>query len=335
MLIATALAAVFCLLSLTQQRSLISPATAAQQNSKKLRDPAAWGGDHVGKTLPEYMTGSECLFCHREKVGPAWQTNRHRLTVRLPEDEPAAMAALEQDEQTKQFAADVDFVMGGRNRVRYLRRSKAYGKADLLSVACAVEGAEHALEGAATGRWDTTKFADSCAGCHATAVDSELRAFAAVGHDCYSCHGDVDVDHSEDPKLVHLAKARKDSAAVVISICAQCHIRTGKSKSTGLPYPNQFVAGDNLFRDFQADFSDEHLQRLNPGDRHVLENVRDVILQGQTRVTCLSCHDVHGQSNQKHRRVSRSRHLCVTCHFPTGPKSKLKEYEVKSELCEY
>jgi hypothetical protein len=30
------------------------------------------------------------------------------------------------------------------------------------------------------------------------------------------------------------------------------------------------VAGDNLFRDFQVDFSDEQLARLNPADLHHL-----------------------------------------------------------------
>ena len=33
-------------------------------------DPAAWGSDHVGKPVPEYVTGDECLFCHRDDVGP-------------------------------------------------------------------------------------------------------------------------------------------------------------------------------------------------------------------------------------------------------------------------
>ena len=58
-------------------------------------------------------------------------------------------------------------------------------------------------------------------------------------------------------------------------------------------------------------------------------------MHGRTRVTCLSCHEIHAESSRKHQRVSRSRHLCVTCHYPTGPKSKLKEYEVHSDLCEY
>ena len=51
------------------------------------RDPAAWGDDHVGKPLPEYITGDECLFCHR-KIGSTWPTNRHQLTIRpvTPDD---------------------------------------------------------------------------------------------------------------------------------------------------------------------------------------------------------------------------------------------------------
>ena len=32
-------------------------------------NPAAWGSDHVGRPLPEYVTGEECLFCHRKDVG--------------------------------------------------------------------------------------------------------------------------------------------------------------------------------------------------------------------------------------------------------------------------
>lgn len=316
---------------------------AAQPSAEEPRDPAAWGDDHVGKSLPDYMTGEECLFCHRDKIGPTWQENRHYLSFGLHDSTPEAMAALQANQTTKPLAADVQYVMGGEVATRFLKRSEAYGKLDLLSAACITKQVpgdkdkqqQCTLAGADDAHWNPTKFADSCVGCHATAVDAESRAYASVGFDCYVCHGDVDPEHADDTSLVHLSKERDDSAAVVVSICGQCHIRTGTSRSTELPYPNQFVAGDNLFRDFAVDFSDEALAKLNPGDRHVLENVRDVVIQGQTRVTCLSCHNIHEQSSRKHQRISRSRHLCVTCHYPTGPKSKLKAYEVHSETCEY
>src|SRR6266446_1000602 len=42
-----------------------SPSQPAQSAS----DPVAWGSNHVGKPIPEYVHGDECLFCHRNNIG--------------------------------------------------------------------------------------------------------------------------------------------------------------------------------------------------------------------------------------------------------------------------
>src|SRR5205085_5362444 len=123
------------------------------------------------------------------------------------------------------------------------------------------------------------------------------------------------------------------SAAVVTSICAQCHLRTGESKSSGLPYPNNFVAGDNLFRDFRVHLSAAVVEWLNPGDRHVQENVRDVVLLGRETVTCLSCHNVHQHSAQKHHRVADGA-ICLNCHSTRSKKIRVP-YEVHSKTFGY
>jgi predicted CXXCH cytochrome family protein len=277
-------------------------------------DPAAWGSDHVGKPLPEFATGDECLFCHRNDVGPSWSANRHARTVR--EVEPKALEAAKLGDR----AAEVTLMMGRPGRYRFLRPSAEFGKLDLL--------AGHPPQ------WDGKTFAERCAGCHATAVDGTRRTFASRSLDCCVCHGDVPGEHAKDTTQVYLAKKRQGPARVVISICGQCHIRTGQARSNGMPYPNQFVAGDNLFRDFQADFSDAALARLNPGDRHVLENIRDVALRGREDVTCLSCHDVHKPSGKKHHRLART-DLCASCHEPGDSLKVRKSYEVHSPLCGY
>jgi len=274
--------------------------------------PPDWGGDHVGKPLPEFATGDECLFCHRNNIGQEWSKNWHNRTIHDVEADTPGLADL-----PKERAKEATLVLGGRRHHRFLKPNGAYGKLDLLA-----------------GSWDKTKFADRCAGCHATAVDSKKRAFASPSLDCFVCHGDVPGEHAKDTSLVYLSRKRKDPARVVTSICAQCHVRTGKSKSTGLPYPNQFVAGDNLFRDFQVDLSPEALSRLNPADRHVLENVRDVVVLGKEAMTCLTCHDVHKQSTKKHHLVATG-NSCLTCHNATGSKKVLKPYEVHSTTCEY
>ena len=272
-------------------------------------DPAAWGSGHVGKPVPEYVHGDECLFCHRNDIGNAWQKNAHGVTVREREDAPELIAKLHPP-------AEVQFFLGSRHHVRFLQKS-GYGKFAILSP---------------QGEWEKDKFADRCAGCHSTGVDPQSRAWSAFGLDCYTCHGVVDLQHTADTALMWLSKKRRDDTRAVTSICAQCHLRDGKSRSTGLPYPNNFVAGDNLFKDYAVDFSRADDAALNPGDRHVLRNVRDVVVNGSD-VTCLSCHRVHENSSARHRRVLTGP-ICLDCHNPPGPKKAVKTYTVQSALCE-
>lgn len=306
----------------------------ASSDDPKRLDPAAWGSDHVGQPLPEYVTGDECLFCHRG-LPESWLTNRHRLTMREAEPDSAAIRALH-NSPLRAFADKTKLLLGRRHRVRFLKPTGEYGKVALLSTAWLPprSGEAPRLDPTDNPRWDTTKFADSCAGCHATGVDPKTQAYSSPALDCFVCHGEGTLDHSKDTSLMLLSRARKDPPRVVISICGSCHIRTGKSRSTGRPYANNFVAGDNLFRDLQLDLSDEAMSRLNPADRHVLENVRDVLLLGKDNATCLTCHDVHRGSSKKHREVVEQP-LCLTCHNATGPKSVRKPYEIHSAVCEY
>jgi len=297
-------------------------------------DPAAWGSDHVGQPVPNYVTGDECLFCHRKEIGQTWQQNRHQLTVRPASTEPSAVTALrsilnEQD-------ALPQFVMGHRRSLRFLRRTPAYGTFALHSATWrpAADATQGDLTNPENQHWQEEKFAGRCAGCHTTGVDGKTGRFSAIAIDCYACHGDVTIEHSEDTRLVHLSAARDDSARVVVSICGQCHIRSGKSRSTDRPYANNFVAGDNLFRDLAVDWSKDAIDKLNPIDRHVMHNVRDVAVRGETDMTCLSCHQVHEATSIKH--VELEDHgLCAACHNPGEAKSTVGPFDVHGEVCEY
>ena len=310
------------------------PGSATQP--PKMLDPAAWGSDHVGQPVPEYMTGDECLFCHREDVGQTWALNRHHRTIRQADPDSPALVALYKFPGSSAQAEHVQLVLGHNKRQRFLKPTDAYGQLALLSTGwLPTVGAEPGkLIRTENAHWDMQTFGKSCAGCHATGVDSQTHSFMAPSLDCYVCHGDVTIEHTKNPSLMLLARERHDPARVVISICAQCHVRTGRSRSTGLPYPNNFVPGDNLFRDFQVDFSVESLATANPADRHVLENVRDVVLFGRDETTCLSCHDVHRQSGRKHHRAEGTE-ICLNCHNATAPKAVRKTYEVHSGTCGY
>ncbi|MBX9788378.1 MAG: hypothetical protein K2Y37_05640 [Pirellulales bacterium] len=324
-------------------------ATGATGAADRARvDPAAWGDDHVGQEVPEYVDIGECLFCHRKDVGGSWDRNRHSRTIHdAPAGDPA-MKALAADPAGKSLVGEVQLLLGGRQATRFVRRAEQFGHADLLS-AMAVPAergnrfrivhpriADVADKPAANAKphWDHERFANRCAGCHATAVDPETRNFATVSLDCCACHGDGPLEHSNEPELMPLAKTRKDSPQVVISICASCHIRFGESKATGRPYATNFVAGDNLFRDFRWDWALADDAAINPGDRHVLDLVREVALFGNGDMTCLSCHEVHPGTSLAHRKLPRTAY-CAHCHEPGKPLTEHKRYVVHSKLCEY
>lgn len=255
--------------------------------------------DHVGKPVPEHVTGDECLFCHRVKVADTWERNPHARTVWVNDNG--------------------EYFIGAKpGHVRSLKKT-GYGKFAIADPGKPV--------------WDDNKFALKCAGCHTTAVDPQTHAFATPALDCYTCHGVVDLEHTNNTALMWLSSKHSKDPKQITSICAQCHLRGGKSKSSGLPYANNFVAGDNLFADYEVDLKQADNPDLNPGDRHIYASVRDVLDSGSA-VTCLSCHQVHADSTAKHRRVLTGP-ICLNCHNADGPKSVVKKYEVHSAVCEY
>ena len=221
--------------------------------------------DHVGKPLPDYVTGDECLFCHDRTVGITWQTNPHAWTIRPVGIPPKTSAP----------PTGASHVLGDAAHARWLRLS-GYGRFDLL----AVDGKT----------WQGDIFAKRCAGCHTTAVDPKTRAFAAFALDCFACHGVVPAAHTGDTSQVWLSKKHERTPRLIASICGQCHLRGARSVSSGLPYANNFVAGDALFAEFRMD--------LTTGEGHIYRNVRDVLERGSD-VTCVSCHRVHSGSPQK------------------------------------
>jgi hypothetical protein len=316
---------------------LLACAVIADDKAKRI-DPAAWGNDHVGKPLPSYLTGGECLFCHR-KIGPTWRDNRHQLTIRPAIPQEPAIRALSQLDNGEQIAAESRYLMGSKRIMRFVRRSKDYGKLDLLSANFVPQGGDAGyLQDTASPHWKTKTFADRCAGCHTTAVNTKTKAFSATSLDCFTCHGDVALAHTKDTSLVLFSKKNR-SARHVTSTCGQCHLRGGKSKSTGLPYPNTFVAGDNLFRDFQVDFST--IEIVPPIDRHILINARDVAVFDRSNTSCLTCHDVHGQSSEKHQQLE-STVICSSCHVAGTGNTKLRagvrpadRRRIRSRVCDF
>lgn len=325
---------------------------ADDRNPKSQVDPADWGDDHIGRPLESYITGDECLFCHRT-IGPTWLDNPHQLAIRPATPEEPAIARLRQITNGNQMADETRYLLGTRQMTRYLRRSKEFGKLEMLSTSFVPNGMNPAggkqtKDGAHHGElindenpvWDTKTFGDRCAGCHATAVNTETRAFSALSIDCVACHGDVDLGHTKGTMAVLLSTKEKD-ARQIISLCGQCHLRGGKSRSSGLPYPNSFVAGDNLFRDFQVDFSESAIEALPAIDEHIYRVAREVAVFDDSTMTCLTCHNVHQADGTKHQQLENSM-ICAVCHVAETSNAKLRDELLRenrqarhSRVCDY
>ena len=282
------------------------PAAQTQiEKSQVVQTNAAPNGvrhDHVGKPLLDYMTGDQCLFCHRNVVGPTWQQEPHAWTIREVGVPPSV----------PQAPADATHIIGSSQHFRALKLI-GYGKFAIL---------------ASDGKtWQPDVFATQCAGCHTTGVDPATHAFSAYAFDCYACHGDVTTDHTTKPSLVWLSSKRSRQPREIVAICGQCHLRGGHSESTGLPYPNNFVAGDDLFADFKVDLKRADDITLNQADRHVYTYTRNVVERGSGQ-TCLDCHRIHGDSALKHA-------ICVDCDAGAGSGKTSKPAKPRSPICDY
>src|SRR6476659_2384713 len=95
-------------------------------------DPAAWGSDHAGQTVPEFVHGDECLFCHRNDIGPGWQKNTHGITIRQGEDAAEWRDIFKGQATLSPIASQVEYYMGSRHRLRFLKK-EGYGKFALLN----------------------------------------------------------------------------------------------------------------------------------------------------------------------------------------------------------
>ena len=109
--------------------------------SQSTHDPAAWGGNHIGKPIPEFVHGDECLFCHRNNIGITWQKNAHGVTLRQGEDAPELQAILPKQPALASVIPQIEYFLGSRHRVRFLRKD-GYGKFALLNTQVAL-GPDH------------------------------------------------------------------------------------------------------------------------------------------------------------------------------------------------
>jgi hypothetical protein len=246
---------------------------------------AAEQGDaeRPAQSIADYPTGDSCLFCHRNEIGSTWLVNSHAWTVRPVGEAP----------EVGPVPADATHVIG-KDKFRPLKQN-GYGKFSLLTLG--------------KTSWQPNVFEKQCAGCHTTAVNPQTGEFSSIALDCYSCHGNVPEDHATRKGTALLSRTRPNADKEVISICGSCHLRGGRSKTSGRPYPHAYVAGDDLFKDFQVDLQLDSKAQLDSSDSHVYLKTR-AVMRGGSDKSCTDCHRIHGPPEARLRDRKRFSEVC-------------------------
>jgi hypothetical protein len=180
--------------------------------------------------------------------------------------------------------------------------------------------------------WQSLPFETRCAACHVTDFRGDRHSFEEIGVGCEACHGPGGRHVDSEDRADVVAFAELD-AAEEATVCARCHLQGGRSASSGLPYAPAYVPGGSLFDDYHFDWAQLDSAPADQAlDAHQKMLIRRAVLDGDGSLRCTSCHELHGLSHDKHRRLPVG-DPCFTCH--DGDVQHLKEYSQSCNTCEF
>ncbi len=176
-----------------------------------------------------------------------------------------------------------------------------------------------------------------CDGCHSVNYDIKTNAVTEWNVGCERCHGPGS-EHAARPSKLNIVNPARLDQVRANDTCIQCHSQGQplKNPNEGQYYdwPVGFHQGLNL-RDFwrleEHKLGETTFTHFPDGTAHKNRMQGNDFVQSQMYkrgVTCFSCHDVHGTSNNADL-IKPPAQLCVTCHgpaSPNGPRGTIEEH---------
>lgn len=175
-----------------------------------------------------------------------------------------------------------------------------------------------------------------CDGCHSVNYDVRTKVVTEWNVGCEKCHGPGSL-HVENPSSTTIVNPARLDFVRANDVCIQCHSQGKPLKNPVegqyFDWPTGFHVGLDLKDFWQLEehklgettfthFADGtgHKNRMQGND--FVESV--MYTHG---VTCFSCHDVHGTSNNAEL-IKPASDVCATCHranSPSGPHASTLE----------
>ncbi len=166
-----------------------------------------------------------------------------------------------------------------------------------------------------------------CDGCHSVNYDIQTKTVAEWNVGCEKCHGPGS-EHARRPSRANIVNPARLSYVQATNVCIQCH-------SQGQPLQNpiqgkyyDWPVGFRVGLDLQGFWKLEEHKLGETTFTHFADGTAHKNrMQGNDFVTsvmythgitCFSCHDVHGTSNDADL-LKPANVICLECHGPNSP----------------
>jgi predicted CXXCH cytochrome family protein len=166
-----------------------------------------------------------------------------------------------------------------------------------------------------------------CDGCHSVNYNIATKTVTEWNVGCERCHGPGS-EHVRLPSARNIVNPAKLDAVHATDTCIQCHSQgqplANPIQGKYYDWPVGFHQGGNL-SDFwkleEHKLGEATFTHFPDGTAHKNRMQGNDFVQSamyKHGVTCFSCHDVHGTSNNADL-VKPAGQLCLTCHGPSSP----------------
>jgi predicted CXXCH cytochrome family protein len=282
-----------------------------------------------------YVGSAACQSCH-EDVFARWSKTKMANVVRDPTSHPEAIIPdfSKPDPLLTFTKADVAFVYGSVWKQRYFKKvgNDYFPLPAQWDVTHKMWRPYHVADNA---DWWAPLYPDPgdnsrrptgplCDGCHSVGFDIGNNTVAEWNVGCERCHG-AGAEHAEHPRRDNILNPARMDYVRANDTCIQCHSQGQPLKNPVngkyFDWPVGYKVGLNL-----ADFwklESHELGKLTfthfpDGTAHKNRMQGNDFVQSlmySRGVTCFSCHDPHGTSNEAMLRKPIN-DVCLSCHGP-------------------
>jgi predicted CXXCH cytochrome family protein len=285
----------------------------------------------------QYVGSSACQSCHRN-IYERWSKTLMANVVRDPREHPTAITPdLSQPNPLVTFTKeDIAFVYGSKWKQRYFKKvgDDYFPLPAQWDVTNKMWRPYHVAKGT---DWWTQFYPDDnlqrptgplCDGCHSVNYNIATKTVTEWNVGCEKCHGPGSRHVADSSPATIVNPARLDHLKAG-NVCEQCHSqgqpRMKPIAGTYYDWPVGYTVGGNLSEVWQ--FEDHKLGEATfthyaDGTAHKNRMQGNDFAKSSMYahgVTCFTCHDSHGTSNNDALLRKPATQLCLDCHSPSSP----------------